>query len=440
MGESEIVFLPATEYGSVIYPEGRSRASTVAAEVMLSHEEIPYGPPSAFKKGVYGRIVAKHNSPTKTGKPLLTVTTFPYSIKEKGVKGECTIFVVEADVVQAIEYQKQLETGEIVEVVKAKPKTQKELITEAAEAIYPGRYDWISPTELVIHFPEVEVRNGHSSHKIIDLFVRLHFSPNHTQLQGVPTGRRLTVTEPEIMCHYGHSHLHYGTWSWSVFCLGNTSLSMLVGEFRSETIDPDKFVVFLHWLGEYVAWESTDGGPYVRMSQITDQSRVLYRDTAEGFIPSSRHDDSVVTAIVSELINWLTPQDVIPVINPNGSIRWTLEPTRILKHQEMVGQLAGRYYRNYSFDKIAGCFINDGNGDSSSLEAGRRNFMGQGALTFRGKVIQPKVIGRTVEEKKRDIIQLPAPNMLQEVLEKTVIMLNRPVEAYYLHPEVNFNE
>lgn len=438
MGESEIVFLPAGEYGSVIYPEGRSRASSIAAEVMWDHAEMPYGPPSAFKKGVYGRIVGRHDSPTKTGKPLLTVTTFPYSIKEKGIKGDCSVFVIEADLVQAIEdkeLSKALESGEPVEEKpKPKPKTQKELLIEALEAVYPGRYD-IQSSSIIIHFPEIEIRNGRSKHQILDLFVRMNLDSSFKILNGTLEGRRTTVTEVELSAHYGHSHLRQD-WQWTTFCLGSTPLAMLIGEFRAEGIDPDKFTVLLHWLADYVAWESLDGGPYVRMANLTEHQRILQGSSSTTtYTPRDGIVEDWMKGLVLSFLNKLTGDDLLLVHNSNGTHRWMLDPDRLLRHQQIIAEIYSQYGSLHAYDKIAGVYVQQ-NAHSSDLGSQRLRFTGMTPMTFRGVKIEQKVIGRTEVEKKKDIIRLPAPDVFQAIIRRAVVLLNRPIEAYYLHPDI----
>lgn len=427
--ESEkIIFLPAQNYASVIYPEGRSRASSVAAELMLENQELSYGPPADFKKGVYGKVIAHYASPTKAGRPLLAVLTYPFSDKEE-VEAETCLVLVEDDQIEAVEpteaVTKILKKTKTPKVVAPPPppriKTQKEILDEVLDSIFPDNYSWAG-TQLILRFPEVIIANGSENHTIRDLLVRLDFNTAYDHLTGVPRGARLTISEEEAVSGYRHSHLGgYTVGEWGTFCLGYTSLAQLVMDMMEQKITEDKFIVLLHWLGEYVKWESLAGGPHYRISDM----RALVRERNGSRAPSVNLYDprciasSLIERSIRCIISSIDHTWIQPVINGDGSVRWILSPSRIAEVATLLCTRADAPTLRY--DRVSKQFISS-NRQTDPQE--RINNFERGSYTFKDKKIQCKVIRRTEEQTLSDIITVVAPLHLLTVIRGINAILN----------------
>jgi hypothetical protein len=122
--------------------------------------------------------------------------------------------------------------------------------------------------QLYIKFDLVKISNCDGYVKTLrDLVVRMTFiyEDSRVVLTGIGAAR-LTVTKAETKDGgvYIHPHIGYMTnESYHPFCLGDSALGRMYGKLREKV---DEFVLecFLYSLGEYVAYESLEGGPYYR--------------------------------------------------------------------------------------------------------------------------------------------------------------------------------
>lgn len=158
-------------------------------------------------------------------------------------------------------------------------------IKEIAEGIYgPERVELesrgSSAFDLTIHFPEVVIENNrHTKHYIKDLWVRFSTSinspdrNNNYALNVRPTGRRTTASLKEIQSGYAHSHLsrNESFLRFQNFCLGQSQYASIIDNLRINGTEEDWELALLS-LPNYVKWESLEGGPYIRMSDISYQS------------------------------------------------------------------------------------------------------------------------------------------------------------------------
>ncbi len=156
---------------------------------------------------------------------------------------------------------------------------------ESLEAIYPGNWDMQNElrSDLLNHyivyikFPEIEISNKNDNKHIIkDLYVKIGYKINGsnvklTELQGY----RGKMTYEEHSTKYSHSHLpSSGLDSFVPFCLGSSEMADLKNDWVIMENDFDQilFELFLYQLDAYVRWESLDGGPYHRMTEIRIQN------------------------------------------------------------------------------------------------------------------------------------------------------------------------
>lgn len=123
---------------------------------------------------------------------------------------------------------------------------------------------------ITIHFPELNITNRNElSHTIKDLYVRLTFNKVTGKLLERPQGTKLTYSLAEYSSKYIHSHLPpYSIDSFSPFCLGATAFAEFVAVLQTERPTEDQLEYFLYQLDNYLVWESLEGGPYNRISNI----------------------------------------------------------------------------------------------------------------------------------------------------------------------------
>ncbi|SEW21806.1 hypothetical protein SAMN05428988_3251 [Chitinophaga sp. YR573] len=128
--------------------------------------------------------------------------------------------------------------------------------------------------EVVIRFPEVEIKNEHdASHIIRDLFVSFNinfqgclFSVDDSFLNGI----RSTVTVDELKYNYAHSHLPRVDYRENYdghFCLGTGSILDVILQLKHRFYEDGMELFCLH-IKELVKWESISGVPYRYISEI----------------------------------------------------------------------------------------------------------------------------------------------------------------------------
>lgn len=140
---------------------------------------------------------------------------------------------------------------------------------------------------VIIHFPEKEVRNSNGAyHKIYDVYVKLQYrysSDNRSSdnlgryIIGTPnqnlnfklyvdSGTRTTFSEEEYLSNYMFSHFSRGRDGFQSCCLGSgTTLSKLEG---NELKSIEHVYGFCSALDRYLEWESLEGGPYIKISEV----------------------------------------------------------------------------------------------------------------------------------------------------------------------------
>lgn len=163
----------------------------------------------------------------------------------------------------------------------------KILMEEAAIQVFGEDYVDFTNGGLIIHFPEITIKNRDGQeHEILNLYVQLFWnmsaSGELTSFSNYIKGFRTTLTYEEANSNYIHSHLYpmsefqegddeeEGGISLepSTFCLGgnsdiNTILSTLNMEFSL-----DQYMILLLSLDDFVRWESLDGGPHILLGDI----------------------------------------------------------------------------------------------------------------------------------------------------------------------------
>lgn len=188
-----------------------------------------------------------------------------------------------------------------------------ELFVAELDSYYGNNYDLILKTQdapfrhacedrhtalvLIIYMPEVTLTNSNDlSHTITDFFVQIRFSSGLFVISNL--GDRASASEGEINKGYRHSHLSGGLSArnnFTNFCMGDGVIADIMKTFRlsSHVVEtPLDFKMrcsaYLMAINNYVAYESLEGGPYNRFSNINTQSL-------------STHNPSIVTLKIRAL-------------------------------------------------------------------------------------------------------------------------------------------
>lgn len=187
-------------------------------------------------------------------------------------------------------------------------------IMEELQYVFPDNWDiqfertWetrrttILKVEFVIRFPKFVITNSKEmTHTIHDLYVKLISVPSYLQSDGLSfedfKGKRMTVTDEEILSKYQHSHQSskaytdiakffedkkrssYGqsitdsnyVFSYRGFCKGSSEINQILAMLRGK-YTANMFKMFLLQLDLYVKWESIEGRPHIYMKYISGRA------------------------------------------------------------------------------------------------------------------------------------------------------------------------
>lgn len=135
---------------------------------------------------------------------------------------------------------------------------------------------------LLIHFPEVEIRNsGSNKHQIKNLFIKINFRIYTNGLGlGYIDGARTSLSYAEWQNNYFHSHLSTVSADLRVedkypyfigFCTGSGEINIYMADINGEGFTEERFIKFAMQLMTLASYESIEGTPYRYMSSIRDR-------------------------------------------------------------------------------------------------------------------------------------------------------------------------
>ena len=167
-----------------------------------------------------------------------------------------------------------------------------EMIT-SLNSIYKDRWsfrflDLYTFPQILIYFPEFTIKNSSGdTHKILDLYVVLKpvLCSNGPNFGNSIYGFRTTLTDKEYSSGYIHSHIssidvyfeHFSlnNYVYKSFCLGSSEVIDIMQILNnSSSFDKNMFELLLLTLDTYVKWESLEGGPYIKMSSISNTQAI----------------------------------------------------------------------------------------------------------------------------------------------------------------------
>jgi len=182
--------------------------------------------------------------------------------------------------------------------------TIKENIIALLEHHYPNAYD-IQETDMGVYiyikWEEFTISNsGNDTHVIRDFFIRIRCNESY-RVQGLD-GARATISLKEIQSLYMHSHCaSTRAGEFQKMCTGNTILTDLMVMLSSSEFCMELFEMFLVQLDLYVRWESLEGGPYKRISNIN------YTSTSDLTLNNINSRALFQSPIGKEVLNIIAP-------------------------------------------------------------------------------------------------------------------------------------
>lgn len=217
--------------------------------------------------------------------------------------------------------------------------------------IFQDNFDYVkssSGAKFVIHFPTINITNtnGHK-HTIKDLFVvwefmydnELGFIPARTRFRGF----RGSMSIAEAACNYAHSHLpscsdlHYSFINLNEFCLGT---GQPLGEAWLKLrrgFNADVFLSCCLQLEPFLSWESLEGGPYIRISNVINNNKYVEITNDRLLSDAGRTYDQEIIFKVDKLEYELEQRKDFTLLKPTvASVERNLQkaPSRMMLYKD----------------------------------------------------------------------------------------------------------
>lgn len=267
-------------------------------------------------------------------------------------------------------------------------------ILQYLELKYPERHDFQynsneDMSELIIHYPEIEMINtAGKKHIITDLFVKIYFKDENgyriVYYDKSIQGMRMSASEAELIGQYKHSHLPRANPqrfnNFSRFCLGHGPLPQHLQKCAAYTYSIVDFKLLMLNLDTYVAYESTDTSPYIRFTGLSGSNRVS----------NSISQLSDIRTYVSKIDN---PQNIKIMCKNDRAIVKNIGELSTLAYNN-VSAVFPRY--NLSSLSSDGKYwgLSDGN---YNLNRYRSEILNQ-EFVFRGKVMKFRITDQDVQK------------------------------------------
>lgn len=126
---------------------------------------------------------------------------------------------------------------------------------------------------ILIHIPELIIRNEKSSHLITDLYLKIDIMIKENSIYSIDIcGRRGSSTIEELKCNYRHSHLtsENPITGFTPFCFGSNRDLYSSRDYLIENSDVtlEDCLLFFFSLNQSLQWESKEGRPYLYFDRI----------------------------------------------------------------------------------------------------------------------------------------------------------------------------
>lgn len=171
-------------------------------------------------------------------------------------------------------------------------------------------------------------------------------------------GRRSTMYDFELITGYVHSHLSrdYIFGDFNRFCLGSGPISLVLIDLSNKAtpFNVIKFKGFLYQIKSYLAWESIEGGPYIKMIERNNIHNDFIGKNAKCFCKLNTYyshsdiENTQIKQLCSKFVKLLISNELINItlkknlkkdineIDVEMSLEKELEFVNFLKNNEII--------------------------------------------------------------------------------------------------------
>lgn len=244
---------------------------------------------------------------------------------------------------------------------------------------------------ITIKFLKIEIKNNTDKHILKDIYVRIILKKNGIVLAGT----RGEVTIFEYLSEYAHSHLPRGSFAkFRDFCLGSGDFNFIKLNMLQNA---NSFTHFCLALPSFLAWESIEGVPYVRMRTVKAKE-LSYKNIPQTVETLGLDEESLFDNLKYNLEN-------IVLNDLQGKIT-------IVQNEKYISTLKDYFIKNCNHQHLRTFFGLEINEDFYSLKdignsffmsANQTNPTNTDTFSFKGKNISLKIIYPDENETKTDI-------------------------------------
>lgn len=273
--------------------------------------------------------------------------------------------------------------------------------------------------QIIIHFPEVTIKNGKKDHLIRNMYVRL-FVRSDGLLSPYIQGMRATVTEAEFLSQYVHSHLPRlipTNIIFHSFCTGVGEINQVLALLNSKYTSANFMMLLMH-IKNYLEWESLEGHPYMFIENVFTRSieTSAYNVLAD-YVASNAADHIILLMKRSLSVFEIMELIKFDVTERGIIIQSTLELEK--KMARMIKEWNVRQMFGFGYNNSTLLSLRDNMGQYFTIPQSDRTIIHETGpiLNFKGKDIQFEVIERTQTQTQRNEI-FANPKITRETCKK----------------------
>jgi hypothetical protein len=250
---------------------------------------------------------------------------------------------------------------------------------------------------ILIHFPEITIKNEKREHLIRDMYVRMTLRPDGT-ISSTMEGLRTTLTEVEFISSYLHSHLpRFDAYNirFYQFCTGVGEINQVLA-LLSVKYTQANFMMLLMHIKNYLEWESKEGHPYIYMENVFKRSALLSSNNS--LVDSIA--DLAAEHIIGEIMRVTSIEEIMSDFDFSVTER-AISVTPKVKLEKWMGLLIERWDIRAMFGRSVRdhhlLSLRDNEGKYYALPENMRNLSHQQGkiLNFKGKDIEFQIIERS---------------------------------------------
>lgn len=176
---------------------------------------------------------------------------------------------------------------------------------------------------ILVHWPTVTVSNEYDGHiDIWDLYSATIVTPEG-KMKEYPYFIRSTYDRAQWESSYIHSHIQSLNKSqlnkFKGSCLGSGPINATIGKLRTFPFDSDIWRLYCWELDKYVAVESLNGGPYMRLQNVGVRNNATTGSSSFYLQPKCPYDRVGINLCIRMLIEALLKNQTLKFAYSNGT-------------------------------------------------------------------------------------------------------------------------